>query len=62
MNKAYNRINWENYPSDATPLNDTNLNNLDSATDTIDDRVIALDTTKATKTEVSTIVDDVTFE
>lgn len=39
MNKAYNRINWENYPSDATPLNDTNLNNLDSATDTIDDRV-----------------------
>lgn len=62
MNKAYNRINWENYPSDATPLNDTNLNKLDSATDTIDDRVIALDTTKATKTEVSILVADVTFE
>lgn len=62
MNKAYNRINWENYPSDATPLNEANLNKLDSATDTIDDRVIALDTTKATKTEVASLVADVTFE
>lgn len=62
MNKAYNRINWENYPSDATPLNKANLNNLDSAADTIDDRVITLDTTKATKTEVATLVSDVTFE
>ena len=62
MNKAYNRINWENYPSDATPLNKANLNNLDNATDTIDDRVITLDTTKATKTEVATLVSDVTFE
>ena len=62
MNKAYNRINWENYPSDATPLNEANLNKLDSATDTIDDRVIALDTTKATKPEVATLVADVTFE
>ena len=62
MNKAYKRINWENYPSDATPLNEANLNNLDSATDTIDDRVITLDTTKATKTEVATLVSNVTFE
>lgn len=62
MNKAYKRINWENYPSDATPLNEANLNNLDSATDTIDDRVITLNTTKATKTEVATLVSDVTFE
>lgn len=62
MNKAYNRINWENYPSDATPLNEANLNSLDSATDTIDDRVITLDTTKATKTEVATLVSNVTFE
>lgn len=62
MNKVYKRINWENYPSDATPLNEANLNNLDSATDTIDDRVITLGTTKATKTEVATLVSDVTFE
>lgn len=62
MNKAYERINWENYPSDATPLNEANLNKLDSATDTLDDRVITLETTKATKTEVATLVADVTFE
>nr|DAJ74969.1 MAG TPA: hypothetical protein [Caudoviricetes sp.] len=62
MNKAYIRINWENYPSDATPVNKANLNKLDSATDILDDRVITLDTTKATKTEVATLVSDVTFE
>lgn len=62
MNKAYSRINWENYPSDATPINKVNLNRLDSATDILDDRVITLDTTKATKTEVATLVADVTFE
>ena len=62
MNKAYNRINWENYPSDSTPLNESNLNRIDSATDTLDNRVISLDNTKATKTEVATLVQDVTFE
>ena len=62
MNKAHTPINWENRPSDATPLNDTNLNKMDAAIGVIDDRVIALDTTKATKTEVATLVADVTFE
>lgn len=62
MNKAYSRINWENYPSDATPINKVNLNRLDSATDILDDRVITLDTTKATKTEVATLVSDVALE
>lgn len=62
MNKAYSRINWENYPSDATPINKVNLNILDSATDILDDRVITLDTTKATKKEVATLVMDVAFE
>ena len=28
---AYNRINWENDPSTATPLNETNLNKMDKA-------------------------------
>lgn len=62
MNKAHSAINWENYPSDETPLNERNLNKMDAAIGTIDDRVIALDTTKATKTEVATLVADVTFE
>lgn len=62
MNKAYNRINWENYPSDKTPLNENNLNKIDSALDEVDNRVIEQETTKATKTEVATLVADVTFE
>jgi hypothetical protein len=62
MNKAHTSIGWKNYPSDETPVNETNLGKMDGAIDTIDDRVIALDTTKATKTEVATLVADVTFE
>lgn len=62
MNKAHSAINWENYPSDETPLNERNLNKMDGSIDIIDDRVITLDTTKATKTEVATLVADVTFE
>lgn len=62
MNKAYGRIDWQNYPSDETPINESNLNKIDAATDEIDNRVITLDTTKATKAEVSTLVQDVTFE
>lgn len=62
MNKAHIDINWENYPSDETPLNKRNLNKMDGSIDIIDDRVITLDTTKATKAEVATLVADVTFE
>lgn len=62
MNKAHSAINWENYPSDETPLNESNLNKMDAAIGVIDDRVITLDTMKATKAEVATLVADVTFE
>lgn len=62
LQKAYSRINWENYPSDSTPINEANLNRIDSAVNTVDNRVIALDTTKASRTEVSTLVSDVTFD
>ena len=62
MNKAYGRIDWQNYPSDETPINESNLNKIDVATDEIDNRVITLDTTKATKAEVSTLVQDVEFK
>lgn len=46
MQKAYNRTNYKNYPNEETPLGATNLNKMDYAIDEIDDRVIALDTTK----------------
>lgn len=62
MQKAYDRTYWENYPSDASPINETNLNKLSGAVDEIDDRVITLDITKATKTEVSPLFSDVAFD
>lgn len=62
MNKAHRPINWENYPSDETPLNERNLNQMDSAIGIIDNNVVILDTTKASKAEVATLVADVTFE
>lgn len=45
MQKAYNRINWANYPSDTTPLNESNLNKMDAALDELDNRIINLDLT-----------------
>ena len=66
MNKAYNRINngkgWKNYPSDETPLNEQNLNKQDIALDEIDNRVIILDNTKATKVEVSPLFKEVEYD
>lgn len=66
MNKAYNRINngkgWEEYPSDKTPLNKPNLDKADIALDEIDNRVITLDSTKATKIEVSELFENVELD
>ena len=56
MQKAYNRINWENYPSDRTPLNVTNLNKLDVSVNELDNRIITLDNTKFDKTEASKLI------
>ena len=62
MNKAYNRINWENYPSDATPINEQNLNRIDGATDELDNRVISLDTRKFDKSEAQGLIKNITFD
>lgn len=56
MQKVYNRINWQNYPSEETPLNESNLNRMDYALDEIDDRVITLDTEKAAQTTVDNLI------
>ena len=62
MNKVHTRINWENYPSDTTPINEDNLNAMDVSIDEIDDRVIEMDASKATKTEVASVISNVTFD
>ena len=58
MQKAHSNINWENYPSTDTPINETNLNAMDNSIDTIDDRVIVLDTSKANQSDLLTVVRD----
>lgn len=62
MQKTYSRINWENYPSENTPLNESNLNRIDYATNEIDDRVIALDTQKASVQEISALVSSISVD
>lgn len=62
MNKAYNRINWENSPSEKTPLNEQNLNRMDAAVDEIDNRVLAIDTTKFNKVDAQTLVKSITLD
>lgn len=59
LQKIYSRINWENYPSEVTPINESNLNRMDYALDELDDRVITLDTVKATVTDISTLIESI---
>ena len=59
MQKVYSRINWENYPSEETPINESNLNRMDYAIDEIDDRVISLDTEKADSTTVGNLIKEI---
>lgn len=61
MQKAYNRINWENYPSTETAVNATNLNLIDYGLNEVDNRVIELDITKANQTDLLNSVASVTF-
>lgn len=46
MNKVYQRIIWENFPSEKTALNESNLNRMDLGLDNLDNRVIEMDATK----------------
>ncbi len=66
MNKAYHRINngkgWENYPSDKTAVDEFNLNHMEIGIDEIDNRVVVLEDTKATKLEVSELFRDVSLD
>lgn len=59
--KVFSRVNWINYPSTGTPLNQTNLNKGDSALDTIDTRVVTLDGIKLDETSASNFFKSVSY-
>lgn len=61
MQKAHRNIGWENFPSINTPINEQNLNKMDNAIDTIDDRVIALDTSKFNLSDAQGLIKSLTF-
>ena len=62
MNKAYDRIVWENYPSINTPVNEQNLNKMDAAVDEIDDRVIAMDVSKVDLAKANELVKEILWD
>lgn len=61
MQKAHSNIEWENLPSIETPINEQNLNKMDKSIDTIDDRVISLDTTKFNVADAQTLIKGFSF-
>lgn len=61
MQKAFNSFSWRNYPSTDSPLNEQNLMKINNGLNTVDDRVIALDTTKFDKTEAQGLIKSLTF-
>lgn len=59
--KTYGRINWENYPSDKTPLNEANLNKIDYAVNEVDNRVLELDIKKLDLAVANGMVKSLTY-
>lgn len=61
MDKAFQNFVWKNEPILETPLNAANLNSINNGLDTVDDRVIVLDTSKANKADLLTDVVNVAY-
>lgn len=62
MNKVYTRINWEDYPSENTDLDAYNLNQMDSAIDALDNRIISQDALKVDKSAINENIADWTMD
>ena len=62
MQKIYSRINWENFPSEKTAVNESNLNKMDLAIDNLDDRVVAMDASKVDLTRANELVEEILWD
>lgn len=58
---AYNNY-WRNYPNPDTPIVQDQLNRIETTIDTMDDREIVLDTTKANQIDLLQSIRSVTFD
>lgn len=62
LNKVYTRINWKDYPSENTDLDAYNLNQMDSAIDALDNRIISQDALKVDKSAINGNIADWTMD
>lgn len=62
MQKIYSRINWEDFPSEKTAVNESNLNKMDLAIDNLDDRVVAMDASKVDLTKANELVKEILWD
>ena len=62
MNKLYSRINWENFPSENTALNESNLNRMDLGLDSLDNRVIEMNSTKVSVEQANQLVKEIRYD
>ena len=62
MNKLYSRIIWQNFPSENTALNESNLNRMDLGLDSLDNRVIEMNSTKVSVEQANQLVKEIRYD
>lgn len=62
MNKLYSRIIWQNFPSENTALNESNLNRMDLGLDNLDNRIIEMNSTKVSVEQANQLVKEIRYD
>lgn len=60
--KIYSLIGYKNFPSEDTPLNETNMGAMDRAIDEIDNRIVAMDAAKLDLTKANELVEEILWD
>lgn len=60
--KIYSLIGYKNFPSEDTPLNETNMGAMDRAIDEHDNRIVALDAAKVDLTKANELVKEILWD
>lgn len=60
--KIYSLIGYKNFPSEDTPLNETNMGAMDRAIDEIDNRIVAMDASKLDLTKANELVEEILWD
>lgn len=60
--KIYIREYWENFPSEKTAVDAIRLNNMEAGIDNLDDRVVAMDTSKVDLVKANELVKEILWD